>query len=119
MEGPGQRANEESDRDDAEGGNGAERERSPEAVNEVVDRHRSRMELPMRQVTAAAVKQREVGTDPESGDLPIARVRDRLGGDRGQKQRRERGVGDTARCAAALDRSGGHRRSLSACRLTA
>ena len=52
-----------------------------EPVNEVVDRHRPGVQLSLRDITAAAVEQREVWAHSENDDLPVARVGDREGDD--------------------------------------
>ena len=78
---PRQGADQQEVRDQSEDGESGQSERSPAAMNEVIDRHRPGMQLSLREVTTAAVEQREVRANSENDDLPVARVGDRVGGD--------------------------------------
>ena len=78
---PRQGADQEQVRDQPEDRESGQSEWSPEAMNEVVNRHRPGMQLSLREVTTAAVEQREVRANSKNGDLPVARVGDRVGGD--------------------------------------
>ena len=49
-----------------------QRERPPEAVQEVVDTDRARMELALREAAAGAEEERQVRAEAEDGDLPVA-----------------------------------------------
>ena len=72
-------------------------------MNEVVNRNRPRVQLSLREVTTAAVEQREVRANSEIGDLPVTRVDDRADSEPSQQDRCQGGVGESAGSAARRD----------------
>src|SRR6478672_5584593 len=104
VEAPRERADEEAERDEIEGGEHHHHERHPEAVDEVIEAHRARVELALLEVRGGAVEERQVGTEPEGRELPEAgRVLGNLEGDRDEQECCERCVLESADCIPGSD----------------
>src|SRR5206468_3410719 len=72
VEGPGERANEEPERDETDRRRDGERNGQVVHVDEVVGGNRTRMELPAFEAGADPEEEREVGPEPKGEGLPEA-----------------------------------------------